>query len=109
MVTVVINTIMRERQDPECLLYAPPAPQIRYSNFMVVKVGWPCMPTSKPSRVKYSAYRKADNEFVPADCHASRIPSGLDRLKVTYGNLRRRPEVWGPHLYPQAITTRPTP
>ena len=60
------------------------------------------MPTFKPSRVKYAAYRKADNEFVQADYHVSRIPSGLDQLKVTYENLIRRPEVWGPHLCLQA-------
>ena len=102
MVKAVINAIMREPQDPECLLEAPPVPQKRSSNFIVGKVGWPWMPTSKPSRVKYATYRKADDEFVRADYHVSRITSGLDRLKVTYGNLHRRPEVWGPHPYLQA-------
>ena len=67
MVKAEIDAIMRERQDPECLLEEPPAPQKSSSNFIVDKVGWPCMPTSKPSRVKYAAHRKADDEFVRAD------------------------------------------
>ena len=100
MVKAVSNAIMHERQFPECLLEAPPTPQESSSDFMVHKVDWPCMPTSNPSIVKYAAYMKADNEFVRSDYHASRIPSGLDRLKVTYRHLSRCPEVWGPHLYP---------
>ena len=97
-----INAIMRERQDPECLLAAPSAPQECSSDFIVDKVDWLCMPTSKPSRVKYAAYRAADNEFFQADYHTSRIPSDLDRLKNTYGRLARRPDVWYPHTDLQA-------
>ena len=98
MVKAVINAIMRERQDPECLLEAPPASQERSSDFIVDKVDWPCMPTSKPSRVKYAAYRKADDGFVWAGYHMIRSPSSLKRLKATYGSLSSRPEVWGPHI-----------
>ena len=60
------------------------------------------MATSKPSRVRYAAYRKADDEFVWANYHASKILSGLDRFKVTYESLARRPKVWGPHIDLQA-------
>ena len=42
------------------------------------------MPTSKPYCGKYAAYRKADDELVWTDYHASKIPSGLDRLKVSH-------------------------
>ena len=59
---------------------------------------WPSIPTSKPSRVKYATYKKANDEFIREDYHTHRIPSGLDRLKVTYGRLARRPDVWGPGL-----------
>ena len=102
MVKTVINAIIRERQDPECLQEAPPAPQEGVPDFMVDNVDLPCMSTSKPSRVKYAAYRKADDKFVWAVYHTSRIQSGLDRLKVTYGSLSCRPEVWGPHIDLQA-------
>ena len=64
------------------------------------------MPTSKPLRVKYAAYKKADDEFVSADLRADRIPSGLDRLKVTYGSLGRRPRAWGPR---SSLPTLPSP
>ena len=54
------------------------------------------MPTAKPASVAYGRYRKADDEFVRGDLRASRVPSGLERLKVTYGRLGRRPRFWGP-------------
>ena len=102
MVKAVLKAIMHERQDLECLLEARPTPQKPSSKSIVNKVDWSCMPTSKPSRVKYATYRKADDEFVRADYHTSRIPPGLNRLKVTYGNLSRRPKVWGLHIDLQA-------
>ena len=98
MVEAVLTAIMRERQDPKCLLEAPPAPQERSPDFIVDKVDWPCMPTSKPSRVRYATYRKAGDEFVQANYHTSRILSGLDRLKVTYRSLSRHPGVRGLHI-----------
>jgi hypothetical protein len=75
---------------------APSTLQERALDFIVDKVDWPCMPTSKPSRVEYDAYRKADNEFIWADYHAHMIPSGLDRLKVRYRGLACCLKVWGP-------------
>ena len=54
------------------------------------------MPTSKPSRVKHDTYKSSTTEFVRDDLCAARVPSGLSRLKVTYGQLQRRPAVWGP-------------
>ena len=101
-IEAALKAIMRERQDPECLLEAFPVPQERSYKFIVDKVDWPCMPASTPSRVKYTAYRKADNEFVRANYHTSRILSGLGRLKVIYGTLGCRPKVWGPHIDLQA-------
>ena len=56
------------------------------------------IPTSKPYRVKYATYNKANNEFIREDYHTHCIPSGLDRLKVTYGRIARCPDVWGPML-----------
>ena len=97
MVEAVLAASVRKRQDQECLMVAPPAPQERAPDFIVDRVDWPCMPTSKPSRVKYTAFRKADNEFVWVDYHTSRIPSGFDQLKITYRSLACRSEVWSPH------------
>ena len=102
MVETVLSAIIQKRHDPECLLVASPAPQERPPNCIVDKVDSPWMLTSKPSCAKYAAYRAADDEFVQADYHTSRIPSSFDRLKVTHGNLSRRPKVWGPHIDLQA-------
>ena len=87
MVKAVFTAIMCECHDPKCLLEAPPAPRKHSSNFIVDRVDWTCMPTSKPFRVKYIAYKKADDDFIWTDYHPGRILSGLDRLKIKYGNL----------------------
>ena len=98
VVKAVLAAIVQRRQDLECLLVAPPAPQEHAPEVIVDKVDWLYMPTSKPSRVKYATYRDSDDEFVWANYHTSRILSGLDWLRVTYRSLARRPEVWGPHI-----------
>jgi len=95
-VQATLAALMQKRQPLESLLVPPPPPQQRALTFSLDPIEWPSMPTSKPSRVKYDTYKKADDEFVNADLRASRIPSGLDRLKVTYGSLGRRRHVWGP-------------
>ena len=73
-----------------------PAAQEPALGLSLDKVEWPSMPSSKPSCVKYDVYKKADDEFIQGDYQPYRIPSGLDRLKVTYGRLACRPDVWGP-------------
>ena len=92
----ILAALVRKRQSPECLLVNPPAAQEPAPGLSLDKVEWPSMPSSKPSRVKYDTYKKADDEFVRDDYQPHRIPSGLDRLKVTYGRLARRPDAWGP-------------
>ena len=59
------------------------------------KLDWPSMPTSKPSKLKHGVYVTSQNEFARLDLRSHEIPSGLDRLKVLYGHLPRRREVWG--------------
>ena len=61
-----------------------------------IKLAWPSTPLSKPSKTKYSTYTKSADEFLPDDVLPQAIPSGLDRLKVPYGTLKRRPMIWGP-------------
>ena len=57
---------------------------------------WPLTSFSKPSRTKYQAYKSADDEYSRENLESSQIQSGLERLKVTYGELHKRPAVWGP-------------
>ena len=53
-------------------------------------------PFSKLSKTKYSSYRSSDREYNPDNLRSSSVQSGLERLKVTYGSLHKRPLVWGP-------------
>ena len=59
-------------------------------------VQWPLTPFSKPSRTKYNSYTSSDSEYKPDNLRSSAVPSGLERLKVTYGSLYKYPSVWGP-------------
>ena len=59
------------------------------------KLDWPSMPTFKPSKLKHRVYVTYENKFVRLDLRSHAILSGLDRLKVPYGHLPRRREVWG--------------
>ena len=48
MVEAVLTVIVQKRQNTECLLVTPPAPQEHAPNFFIDKVDWPCIPASKP-------------------------------------------------------------
>ena len=97
-VDAVLMALVRKRQSPECLLVEPPLAQQQTHSLVANKLEWPSIPTSKPSRVKYVTYKKANDTLIREDYHTHRIPSGLDRLKVTYGQLAHRPDIWGPGL-----------
>ena len=95
-VEAVLVAVLRKRQPPEALLVSPPAAQRQVAGLPIDEIEWPSMPTAKPSSESYGRYCKADDEFVREDLRPSRIPSGLERLKVSYGRLGRRPRFWGP-------------
>ena len=95
-IEAVLAAILRKRQPPESLLVVPSPAQPRVAGLPVDEIEWPSMPTAKPASVSYGRCRKADDEFVRGDLCASRVPTGLERLKVTYGRLGRRPRFWGP-------------
>ena len=92
----VLTALERKRQPPESVLVVPPPAQPQVAGLPVDEIQWPSMPTTKPSSESYGRYCKADDEFVREDLRAGRIPSGLERLKVSYGRLGRRPRFWGP-------------
>ena len=95
-VEAVLAALLRKRQPPESLLVVPPPAQQQVAGLPVNEVEWPSMPTAKPASVGYGHCQKADDKFVREDLCASRVPSGLERLKVSYGRLGRRPRFWGP-------------
>ena len=57
---------------------------------------WPLTPFSKPSRTKYQTYKSVDDRYSKDNFQPTSIQSGLEQLKVTYGELHKRPLVWGP-------------
>ena len=95
-VSAVIAALMKKRQPPSSFLIEPSNVTSSSSVSSPTKLQWPSIPLSKPSRAKYETYKKSDEEFKAEHLVPSAIPSGLDRLKVTYGSLQRRPLVWGP-------------
>ena len=95
-VSAVIASLLKTRQPPSSFLIEPPAASSSIPSPCQTQIQWPSTPLSKPSNAKYETYKKSDEEFKPENLLPSAIPSGLDRLKVTYGSLKPRPVVWGP-------------
>ena len=100
VVSAVLAALLKKRQTPDMLLTVPPPAQQqdirRQPPPPQPTLQWPSTPLSKPSKTKYSTYTKSADEFLPEDVLPQAIPSGLDRLKVPYGTLKRRPMIWGP-------------
>jgi hypothetical protein len=67
---------------------------------------WASTPFSRPSKTKYLSYKSSPNEFTPETLLPTAIPSGFDRLRITYGALPRHSCMWGPKTH---VSTWPTP
>ena len=96
LVDAVLVALLQKRQDPENLLVVPPPASDTIAGPPPDKLDWPSMPTFKPSKLKHCVYVTFENKFVRLDLRSHAIPSSLGRLKVPYGHLLRRREVWGP-------------
>lgn len=95
-VSAVISALLKQRCNAEYLQAAQLAPPQPGPNGLPSPVTWASIPFSKPSTTKYHSYKSSPTKFVPANLQPVAIPSGLDRLKITYGTLRRRSSTWGP-------------
>ena len=100
IVACVLSALARKRSQPESLCIAPAKPSGIKSSAPSAVADWPLTPFSKPLRTKYSAYKSSDRDYEPAHLHSTAIQSRLERLKVTYGSLHKRPSVWGPASRP---------
>ena len=94
----VIAALLKKRQQPEYMLVVSPTPIQLEPLFSVPTptLDWTLTPLSKPPRTKYQTYKTSHDEFIPENLSPIAIPLGLKHLKVTYGQLSRRPLVWGP-------------
>ena len=108
IVSAVISALLRQ---PSCRgslqdeLLAPPQPGPSGSSSQTT---WASTPFSKPSRTKYQSYKSLSTEFISANLQPTAIPSGLERLRITYGTLPRRSFRWGPSTHASTPHTRST-
>lgn len=108
LVSAVILALQRRRSKPASLLVAPKAPTGSGKSGKSTPLLWPSTPFSKPRATKYLSYKSSLSEFVPANLRPTAIPSGLARLKITYGSLPRRSKVWGPTTPATTLPARST-
>ena len=99
LVSAIITALHRKQSPRESLLAAPAPPSSTMISGSVSQMNWASTPFSKPSKTKYHSYKSSDNEFVTENLLSTEIQSGLDRLKITYGQLPRRSLQWGPKIH----------
>lgn len=96
LVSSIISALQRKQSARESLLAEPEAPSPTGKSGSTSQLNWASTPFSKPSTTRFQSYKSSSTEFVPANLQPWEIKSGLDRLKITYGQLRRRSSPWGP-------------
>ena len=95
-VSAVISALLKQPSCRESLQDAPQALPLPGASGSSSPMTWASTPFSKPSKTKYHSYKSSPTEFISENLQPAAIPSGLDRLKITYGTLARRSYVWGP-------------
>ena len=98
IISAVTSALLTKQCSRESLLVVPPAPTQGGGSGLSTQLAWASTPISKPSRTKYHSYKSSPDEFVRENLRPSRIQSGLERLKITYGSLPRRTNQWGPRI-----------
>ena len=97
--SAVISALLRKQSSKESLLVEPKVQSPHGKSGKSLQVSWASTPFSKPTATKYSSYKSSPYEFTAENYQPVEIPSGLDRLKITYGTLRRRSSTWGPKTH----------
>lgn len=96
LVSAVLLALRRKQCARASVLVEPEAPSPIGASGQSSAVTWASTPFSKPSKTKFQSYKSSSRMFVPENLQPTMIKSGLDRLKITYGVLRRRSCQWGP-------------
>ena len=96
IVSAVTSALQRKRCQPESLLVEPPPAQAPGTSGATTVLNWPSIPFSKPSKTPYQSYRSSSSEFARETLQSKEMPFALERLKITYGTLDKRSNVWGP-------------
>ena len=90
----VISSLLKKRSSPESVLVEPKATTPRGTSGSSSVISWPSIPFSKSPKTKLSTYKSSPFSYEKEKLRPKEIPSGLDRLKITYGGLRRRSSDW---------------
>ena len=98
IVSAVISALLNKPSCRESLQVELPAPLQHGTRGSSSQLTWASTPFSKPYQTKYHSYKSSPNEFILENLQPAAIPSGLDRLKITYGWLDRRSSTWGPMI-----------
>ena len=98
IVSAVISALLNKPSCRESLQGELPAPLQLGTSGLSSQLTWASTPFSKPSTTKYHSYKSLPHEFIRENLQPVAIPSGLDRLKITYGWLDRRSSTWGPTI-----------
>jgi hypothetical protein len=106
IISAVTLALLRQPSSRESLLatrLAAPKPGV---NGLTSPVTWALTPFSEPSNTKFLSYKSLSREYILANLQSAKIPSGLNRLKITYGTLRRCSSIWGPKTHGSTPCTR---
>ena len=98
IVSAVILALLNKPSCRESLQGELPRPLQHGTSGLSSQLTWASTPFSKPSTTKYHSYKSLPHEFIQENLQPVAIPSGLDRLKITYGWLDRRSSTWGPTI-----------
>ena len=96
VVAAVFDALLKSRPAPESIMVPPAPPRQSPPTRPAPALGWASMPYSKPARTRLSSYTSSPDEYDVTALHPREIPQALERLKVTYGTIGRRPRQWGP-------------
>ena len=91
----VLSALLKRRSKPESVLVEPSATTPVGISGEISATSWASTPFSKSRKTKLKSYKSSPHEFEVANLHPEAIQSSLDRLKITYGVLRRRSLEWG--------------
>jgi len=94
LISGILSALQRKQCSRESVLVEPAAPSAIGTSGKSSVMNWASTPYSKPSTTKFPSFKSSSSEFVPENLQPTEIQSGLERLKVTYGVLRRRTSPW---------------
>ena len=98
IISTVISALLRQSCKKESLLLAPNMPMLSGKNGQPSPVNWASTPFSRPSKTKYQSSKYLLSESDQAHSPSiSKIKASADEvLRITYGQLAKRPLHWGP-------------